>query len=299
MPVGLFLCGHQGKRQAGMTFFLRNLHMPIFFRTFAVQRFPTEYPGEMKQLFLSTVTIAAMLLGACQSAAQSPPGKNGAAEEGGELVDVTEVIPDLLLEIRYYSTYNFVGERIDGYEGPVALLTRAAADSLKAVSDELRSRGYVLKIYDAYRPQQAVDHFVRWAKDLQDTTMKAYFYPELEKSRLIPEYIATKSGHSRGSTVDLTLVEMRTGKEADMGGPFDYFGMLSHATLQPGQPAGGRQPITEEQYRNRMVLREVMMRHGFVPYDGEWWHFRLKNEPYPKTYFSIPVRSGNQTPKKP
>ena len=193
-----------------------------------------------------------------------------------------DIVPDAILEIRYYSTYNFIGDRIDGYEQPAALLTRKAAEALKLVSDDLAGQGYRLKIFDTYRPQKAVAHFMRWARDEEDVRMKAYFYPELDKNILIPQgYIAEHSGHSRGSTADLTLLDMRTGKEADMGGPFDYFGELSHSDYRG---------ITEEQYANRMLLREAMTRRGFMPLTEEWWHFTLKDEPYPDTYFTFPVR---------
>ena len=145
---------------------------------------------------------------------------------------LSEAVPDAILEIRYYSTYNFVGDRIDGYYEPCALMTREAAAALKAVSDEVKLHGYRLKIYDAYRPQMAVDHFVRWAKNIGDTRMKRYFYPEIDKSRLFAEeYIMEKSGHTRGSTVDLTLFDMRTGKEVDMGGTFDYLANFPTPTI--------------------------------------------------------------------
>lgn len=196
-------------------------------------------------------------------------------------VSVGETIPDVILEIRYYSSFNFIGERIDGYEQPIAMLTREAASALKKVSDEAVSRGYRLKIYDAYRPQKAVDHFMRWAKDVSDIRMKSCFYPGLDKSELIPGgYIAEHSSHSRGSTADLTLFDMGTQKELDMGGPFDFFGELSH----PDYPG-----ITEEQHANRMLLRSLMTSHGFLPLEEEWWHFTLAGEPYPDTYFTFPV----------
>ena len=198
-------------------------------------------------------------------------------------VMLSEAVPDAILEIRYYSTYNFVGERITGYEEPVALITKKAARALKAVSDELITKGYRLKIYDAYRPQSAVNHFAEWAKDLDDTKMKEYFYPELDKSVLFKQgYIARRSGHSRGSTVDLTLFDMNTQKEADMGGTFDFFGRLSHPDYKK---------ITKQQYNNRMILRKAMIKHGFRPVSTEWWHFTLNKEPYPDTYFNFPVRS--------
>ena len=202
-----------------------------------------------------------------------------------DFVEITEVIPDAILEIRYYSTYNFVGTRIDGYRQPTALLTREAADSLRAVSDDVLAQGYRLKIYDAYRPQCAVDHFVRWAADVSDTLMKPFFYPDLDKSVLFEqEYIMEKSGHTRGSTVDLTLFDMATEKEVDMGGTFDWFGEESHPDYTG---------ITPQQFANRMILREAMLRHGFKPLASEWWHFTLADEPYPDTYFTFPVRDLN------
>ena len=203
------------------------------------------------------------------------------SDDASDFVLLSEAVPDAILEIRYYSTYNFVGDRIDGYEEPIALLTKEAVEALRAVSDDLVARGYRLKIFDAYRPQKAVSHFMRWALDFEDTRMKQYFYPELEKDVLFPlGYIAEHSGHSRGSTVDLTLFDMTAEKEVDMGGTFDYFGELSHPDYKE---------ITEEQYANRMLLREVMTAHGFKPLAEEWWHFTLEDEPYPDTYFTFPV----------
>ena len=215
----------------------------------------------------------------------------GKAKEAPEanydgFVDLAEFIPDAILEIRYHTSYNFVGVPIDGYEQPTALLTREAAEALLAVSDELKEQGYRIKIFDAYRPQCAVDHFVRWAADISDTLMKPYFYPDLDKSVLFEqEYIMEKSGHTRGSTVDLTLFDMETEREVDMGGTFDWFGEESH----PDYTA----TITAEQYALRMLLRDAMVRHGFKTLDSEWWHFTLKNEPYPDTYFTFPVRQYN------
>ena len=216
---------------------------------------------------------------------------NNMAEESGPLPEaedfvlVSDVIPDVVLEIRYYTDYNFVGERVDGYEEPVALLTKEAAAALKEVSDDLSAKGYKLKIYDAYRPQTAVDNFVEWAGDLDDTKMKQDFYPELDKSVLFDQgYIATHSGHSRGSTVDLTIVDKNTGMDVDMGGTFDYFGQKSHVDYDG---------ITEEQHANRMILRDAMTSHGFNPYSEEWWHFTLADEPYPDTYFEFPVNSSS------
>ena len=216
-------------------------------------------------------------------------------EDSSQFVMLAEAVPDAILEIRYYGTYNFVGTRIDGYLQPVALLTRQAADSLRAVSDDVMAQGYRLKIYDAYRPQMAVDHFVRWAADVNDTMMKRYFYPDVDKSLLFEqEYIREKSGHTRGSTVDLTLFDKTTEKELDMGGTFDWFVIESHPDYG-GNPDcheyTGNANITAEQFHNRMILREAMVRHGFKTLDSEWWHFTLKDEPYPDTYFTFPVKS--------
>ncbi len=200
-------------------------------------------------------------------------------------VELAKAVPDVILEPRYYSTYNFVGERIDGYEEPVILITKEAAEALKKVSDSVVAKGYRLKIYDAYRPQSAVDHFKRWASDPQDTKMKEYFYPEEDKSLLFAKgFIAALSGHSRGSTVDLTLFDMKTGQDVDMGGTFDYFGQLSYH---------GYTGITKEQQANRNILLTAMQANGFMPSYNEWWHYTLYNEPYPNTYFNFPVRSLN------
>lgn len=215
-------------------------------------------------------------------------------EDASQFVSVTDVVPDAILEIRYYSSYNFIGERIPGYEQPIAMLTHQAADSLKVVSDELLQKGYRLKIFDAYRPQCAVDFFMEWAADTTDVRMQDYFYPELTKSVLIPQgYIAEKSGHTRGSTIDLTLFDMNTEKEVDMGCTFDYFGVASHPDVLPEQEIGAYRPITQEQYDNRMILREAMLAHGFKPYECEWWHFTLENEPFPETYFTFPVNESS------
>lgn len=199
-----------------------------------------------------------------------------------DFVVLAEVIPDVIQEIRYHSTYNFVGERVDGYEAPIAIITRQAAEALKGVNEEVMAKGYRLKIFDVYRPQRAVNHFIRWAKEVDNVKMKEYFYPEVPKEELFErEYIMARSGHSRGSTVDLTLFNMQTGKEVDMGGTFDWFGERSHPDFED---------ITEEQKANRILLREAMLRHGFKPLDSEWWHFTLADEPYPDTYFDFPIK---------
>jgi D-alanyl-D-alanine dipeptidase len=237
------------------------------------------------------VMIAVMICGV--SSCEKKMAQDVSLEDNSQFVNITDVIPDVILEIRYFGTYNFVGTRIDGYEAPTALLTRQAADSLKAVSDDLKRMGFRLKIYDAYRPQKAVDHFVRWAKDVNDTVMKRYFYPDLDKSMLFPqEYIIERSGHTRGSTLDLTLFDMDKEKEADMGGTFDWFGKESHPDFCGNPDTFEYQPsdsLTAEQFNNRMILRRAMMRHGFKPLHTEWWHFTLENEPFPDTYFTFPV----------
>ena len=196
---------------------------------------------------------------------------------------LSDYVPGIIQEIRYFSTYNFIGDRIDGYEEPCAIITKEAARALRSVANELNVRGLRLKIFDTYRPACAVRHFVLWGIEDLDLRMKPFFYPELEKQALFKEgYIASQSSHSRGSTVDLTLLDMATGKELDMGSPFDLFSPISHPDCKG---------VTEEQYNNRMILRNCMIKHGFEPIDCEWWHFTLKDEPYPDTYFEFPVSS--------
>ena len=209
--------------------------------------------------------------------------KKGTTDPSG-FVLLSDAVPSIIQEIRYFSTYNFIGDRIDGYEEPCALLTKEAARALKQVANELAVRGLRLKIFDAYRPVCAVKHFVLWGIEDTDVRMKPYFYPELQKQELFKlGYVAAKSSHSRGSTVDLTLLDMKTGRELDMGSPFDYFGQESHPDWRG---------ITDEQFENRMILRRAMLRNGFLPIDCEWWHFTLADEPYPDTYFEFPVSSG-------
>ena len=231
----------------------------------------------LKKIFLPVIAAIFFALPIYANAATNPNDSSG-------FVVLSDVVPDIIQEIRYYSTYNFVGDRIRGYEEPCALMTREAAAALKNVADELREKGYRLKVFDAYRPQAAVDNFVEWAKRINDTRMKKYFYPELNKDVLFPQgYIAEYSGHSRGSTIDLTLFDMNTGKEVDMGGTFDYFGERSHPDFKGD--------LTKQQLANRKILRDAMLRHGFKPLDTEWWHFTLKDEPYPDTYFTFPVHN--------
>ncbi len=206
-------------------------------------------------------------------------------EDASGFVLLADAAPDILLDVRYYSTYNFMGERVDGYEEPCALMTRQAAEALRRAGEALLPLGYRLKVFDAYRPQRAVSHFMRWAQDPADTRMKDIFYPDLDKERLIPEgFIARRSGHSRGSTVDLTLFDARRGREADMGGPFDFFGERSHFGF-PG--------LDPDAKARRALLRQVMGDAGFTPLPEEWWHFTLMDEPYPDTYFDFPVCRGS------
>lgn len=202
--------------------------------------------------------------------------------DSSDFVSIGEAVPDVLLEIRYYSTYNFVGDRIDGYEAPVALISKEGAEALKKAADNLKEKGFRLKIFDAYRPQTAVNHFIRWAEDVDDIRMKQYFYPGVDKSLLFElEFICAKSSHSRGSTVDLTLFDMDTEREVDMGGTFDWFGEESYPDYEG---------ITEEQKAHRAILRDAMIGAGFKPFDTEWWHFTLADEPFPDTYFDFPVK---------
>lgn len=197
-------------------------------------------------------------------------------------VYVHEIIPDVILDIRYAGTHNFVGDVIDGYEAPYAVLTEQAACALADAANELRTMGYRMKIFDAYRPKSAVRHFVRWANDASDMRMQDEFYPDFRKKILLVDqgYIARNSPHTRGSAVDLTLTDME-GLEIDMGATFDFFGERSWYTFSG---------ISPEQKENRALLRDVMVKHGFRPFDKEWWHFRLLKEPYSNTSFDFAVR---------
>ena len=199
-------------------------------------------------------------------------------------VELEKFIPTIKLDIRYYTSDNFVGERIDGYESPKALLTILAAEALKNVQAELVASGLSLKVYDAYRPQRAVDHFVRWAKDLDDIKMKLKYYPEVDKMNLFTKgYIDGRSGHSRGSTVDVTIVSLSDPElvELDMGTNWDFFSPSSWPQSSI---------VTLQQRANRLLLYNVMSKHGFKPHNEEWWHFTLENEPYPDHYFDFPIQ---------
>jgi len=217
---------------------------------------------------------ACCLTTSCQPALKSPPSG---------FVHIKQVIPDIKYEIRYAGKNNFLGRPVKGYEAPEAFLTHEATVALKLVQAELNKSGYGLKIFDAYRPQRAVNDFVEWARDLSDTINKRAYYPDVPKSELFKRgYIASKSGHTRGSTVDLTVIELKTGRELDMGSPYDFFGQVSHHNYIG---------ITASQKENRKMFKEVMQRHGFNAYASEWWHYTLANEPFPDTYFDFPVTS--------
>ena len=197
-------------------------------------------------------------------------------------VYLEQIIPGIALDLRYYSGNNFVGRPVDGYLAPRAILSQQAAEALKRVQEELRPFGLGLKIFDAYRPQRAVNHFVRWAEDLTDTKTKQDFYPRVNKENLFRDgYIAKRSGHSRGSTVDLTIINLSDQSEIDMGGKFDWFGPESW----PIHPSP-----SNSQRAHRLLLQVLMKKHGFIPYDKEWWHFTLEIEPFPETFFDFPVR---------
>ena len=216
------------------------------------------------------------------AAAQQQVVAQGAVEQRpAAFVDAATVVPGLIADMRYAGAHNFVGRPIDGYAAPRCLLTRPAAEGLAAVARDLQTRGLVLKVFDCYRPTRAVADFVRWAHDLKDQKTKAEFYPNVDKRTLFRDgYIASHSGHSRGSTVDLTLAHA-DGRELDMGTPFDFFSLKSW----PGNPAVG-----QTAYANRDMLAGIMAQHGFQPYNREWWYFSLRREPFPQTSFDFPVQ---------
>ena len=194
---------------------------------------------------------------------------------------LSEVDGSIQQELRYFSSNNFIGKKIDGYKKNNVIISNAAANALKKVQAELKQMGLSLKVYDAYRPQQSVDHFVRWAKKLNDTLMKQSYYPTIRKSDLFKlGFIASKSGHTRGSSVDLSIVEIKTNKEIDMGSSYDFFGATSHSF---------HKKLSSRQEKNRMLLRNIMIKNGFKPYDKEWWHFTLVDEPFPNTYFNFDI----------
>lgn len=199
-------------------------------------------------------------------------------------VYVKDHIPTIVLDIRYHGNDNFVGKQVDGYEKPVGILSLKATKALMRVQEDLNEFHLGIKLFDSYRPVQSVQHFVRWAKDVEDTKMKSRYYPDVNKKHLFRDgYIADKSSHTRGSTVDLTIVSLKTPehKELDMGSRWDLFGPVSWPSSE--EP-------TESQRANRMLLQMVMLKHGFRSLSTEWWHFTLKDEPFPETYFNFPVK---------
>lgn len=196
-------------------------------------------------------------------------------------VYANQVIPDLQLELRYCLNNNFVGEPIVGYQAEVCILTKPAAMALKNVQADLKSKNLALKVFDAYRPQRAVNHFSKWAKNVNDTLMKSQYYPNVDKRNLFKAgYIASRSRHSSGSTIDLTIIDLKTGAELDMGTPYDFFGKASWYL---------HDDLTETQKANRKLLHDTMLANGFRHYPKEWWHFTLRNEPYKNKYFDFPV----------
>ncbi len=204
-----------------------------------------------------------------------------AQDRPAAFVDAAVAVPGLVADMRYAGSHNFVGRPIDGYEAPHCLLAQPAAAALAGVAHDIAPRGLVIKVFDCYRPTRAVANFVHWARDLNDTAGKAEFYPNVDKRTLFRDgYIASRSGHSRGSTIDLTLAHA-DGRELDMGTPFDFFSPRSW-TADP--------TISPEQHANRMLLAAAMGHRGFRGYDKEWWHFTLRGEPFPETYFDFPVR---------
>ena len=220
-------------------------------------------------IIMAALTSSIVLPAAAQT---RPPG----------IVDASTLVPNLVIDMRYLGSDNFVGKPIDGYEKPICYLTREAAAALAAVARDLAPQGLAIKAFDCYRPVRAVAHFVRWARDLRDEARKADYYPQVEKRNLFRDgYIAARSGHSRGSTLDMTLVRRDGGKELDMGTPFDFFSSRS---------APGDKSVSAEAQANRKLLADAMRRRGFTPYSKEWWHFTLRNEPFPNTFFDFPVR---------
>ena len=223
--------------------------------------------------------LVATLVSAC-AAKHAASGRHSLPDG---FVYLDEAIPDFAIDLRYATGNNLVGERIDGYRHAHAILSAPAAAALAKVQAALRPSGLGLKVFDAYRPQRAVDHFVRWGQDLDDRRTKAVYYPDVAKEDLFKEgYIASQSSHSRGSTVDVTIVH-RDGdgavRELDMGSRFDFFGPVSWPDSRE---------VTPQQRANRALLQSLMTAHGFVPYAQEWWHFTLSGEPYPETYFDFP-----------
>ncbi len=198
-----------------------------------------------------------------------------------DFVNLKQSIPSIHLDVRYFSEDNFVGSVIDGYHAQNIYITEPTANALSQVQAELSRFGLSLKVFDGYRPQRAVDHFVRWAKDLNDTKMKQFYYPSVAKENLFRDgYIAERSGHSRGSTIDLTIVDLSSGTELEMGSHWDFFDPISWP---------GNSQVSTQSRANRNLLAALMTKHGFKALPEEWWHFILVDEPFPHTYFDFPV----------
>ncbi|MFK4147362.1 M15 family metallopeptidase [Streptomyces sp. NPDC004065] len=268
----------------------------------------TRLPHAVRALITTVATLLTVTA--------APAGARAAAEPKApaDFVALGTVDPTIIQEIRYHTPHNFVGERVDGYREPLCVLTRPAAEALHRAQRQLLRRGYTLKVYDCYRPQRAVDHFVRWARDLDDQSMKGEFYPDVDKTRLFEDgYIAAKSGHSRGSTLDLTIVRLPAvptrpyvpgeplvpcyaprgqrfpDNSLDMGTGYDCFDTLAH-TLDPR--------IKGRQRANRLLLKNTLERLGFVNLAEEWWHYTFKPEPSPDTYFDFPVSRASLTARR-
>ena len=235
----------------------------------------------MKKAFTPVfIALISLLIVTC-----SPIDSKNSTELNSTFQELNDGISDDLekfeISIRYFSNNNFIGRPIPGYYANKAFLTREAADALLLAQRDFIKQGYRLKIYDAYRPQTAVDYFSAWAADLEDTQNKSQYYPNISKSQLFADgYIAAKSGHSRGSAVDLTLLEIESGNELDMGSPWDFFDPISWVE---------NNQITDQQRANRKLLASVMVIHGFKPLKEEWWHFSFIEEPFPETYFDFPI----------
>lgn len=226
--------------------------------------------------------LMAILATACLVACAEPQAPPPVEPPAGAFVNAAVFIPGLVVEVRYAGSRNFVGRPIAGYEAPVCLLTREAATALASAQAALATSGRGLKVYDCYRPTSAVADFAAWARDLEDQTTKAEYYPNVDKARLFElGYIAERSGHSRGSTVDVTIIDLTTGAELDMGTPWDLFDPRSWPSDES---------VSAAARENRTALQTLMRAHGFRPLQEEWWHFTLENEPYPDTYFDVPVR---------
>ena len=225
----------------------------------------------MKKIFIAVITF--FCIGSCSFASQISYDKK-------DFAPVYTVIDDAVFDIRYYSSNNFTGNKIRGYKAPIAYMTKESLKALSVAADDLRKQGYRLLIWDTYRPQKAVDNFVEWINNPNDEGDKS-FYPELKKSDLLAgQYIMAKSGHTRGSTVDLTIIK-KDGSFVDMGGTFDLFSEISHPDYKK---------LTKKQKKNRKILHDAMIKAGFKGIDSEWWHFTLENEPYPDTYFNFDVK---------